>query len=531
MGVKKRRVFISYASKSDYPKLAEEIKSHLKFHNTRISDIFVDTSSIDGGAEWEKKVNDECTRCDIFVALIDDKYTESKYCRDEFDTICKRWKNKENILIFILVLKLYNTKNFFCAGKFQHLLGGKTVEELKAKNPSKDIALEISNEISESIKKYKKTPSPPKVPKSKAQNSKIYIGIDVGTTKIAGGIVRFDDKGDATYEQEKFIRISLFPTKDNNGGKLKENTTVSKSANLRQDYIINEVIPKLIQELLNSEGLSINNIAGIGLGLPGQVDVKEGILSYAPGLGIEKINFVSLLSESLKKYYPSSNNINICIDNDVNCATLAALHLGLGKDLNNFVCIYFGTGIGAGIVFNKQLIRGNTFAAGEVGHMKIYFNDEARQCNCGKFGCYEEYASARALVREVRLIFLNYLDSRLLAEELKCQGDEARVQLIDNKDTIIDVTPEEIAAYLSSKKASDGLMQYICEKAINKIACNMAIGVANIATCLNPEKIILGGGLIEGFYRQPQFKSKFKEKFEGLLFDFIDSSKRIKSTL
>lgn len=117
-----------------------------------------------------------------------------------------------------------------------------------------------------------------------------------------------------------------------------------------------------------------------------------GWLIFAPGLELRSVDIVA----GLRSKMPGTN---IFVDNDVNCATLAKYRFGRGQKFKTFICVFVGTGVGAGIVIEGHLYRGKHSAAGEIGHMRIYMAEHALLCKCGRRGCLEEYASARAITR------------------------------------------------------------------------------------------------------------------------------------
>jgi predicted NBD/HSP70 family sugar kinase len=147
-----------------------------------------------------------------------------------------------------------------------------------------------------------------------------------------------------------------------------------------------------IQEVRKAKRLCPQDIRGIGIGLPGQVHEDCGWLIFAPGLKQRNVDVVARLTSRM----PGSN---IFVDNDVNCATLAEHKFGRGRKFRNFICVFVGTDVGAGIVIEGHLHRGKNSAAGEIGHMRIDMAEDALLCKCGRRGCLEEYASARAITR------------------------------------------------------------------------------------------------------------------------------------
>ncbi|MCP4698112.1 MAG: ROK family protein [Gammaproteobacteria bacterium] len=292
----------------------------------------------------------------------------------------------------------------------------------------------------------------------------ISIGVDIGTTKIAAGMIRISKGGQPEFNSDKIVRIE-------HDGKRNAEGVLAK-------------IIRIVEQVLSQENLSKEGVDAIGLGLPGQVHRPTGNLIFAPGLQIEAINFCA----RLQGYF----NIPVHADNDVNCSTFAELVHGRGSLYKNFVCLFVGTGIGAGIVINSNMMRGNNFAAGEVGHMKIDIRPDARECTCGNRGCYEEYASARAIIRLAREKIFDVIDRK-------------RENLLKHEDPRT-IKPEDIVDLV--KKGDEGATEVM-----KAIAGYLAIGISNLANILNPEAIVLGGGIIEGFYEIPEFERTLNKKF------------------
>jgi glucokinase len=242
----------------------------------------------------------------------------------------------------------------------------------------------------------------------------MIIGIDLGGTKIAGVLI--------TPSGEILTDIQV-PTEASKG----------KERVLRN-------IKKAIRLLYHEHR---QEVSSIGIGAPGPILYEKGIIVEAPNLpGWKRVNLRKILEREFK--------IPVNLDNDANCAALAEARFGAGKKARNFIYITVSTGIGGGIVINKNLYRGTIGAAGEIGHMII--DPHGPQCGCGNFGCLEALASGSALKRM----------------------------------TGMDPLAVELAARQGNKKAL---------RAIKEIAHYLAIGIANLVNIFNPELVIIGGGL------------------------------------
>ena len=188
------------------------------------------------------------------------------------------------------------------------------------------------------------------------------IGIDVGGTNIKYGLVT--PTGEIVYRK-------VLKTKD-----------YSSRAKL---------IPAMVEgaaRLLKEHGVKKRQVKGIGMGLPGLVDVRNGIVKFLP-------NIPGWKDVPLRTIFEHELGIPTCLENDVNMITLGEWKYGAGAGEDNLICITLGTGVGGGLVFNRGLYRGDGFAAGEIGHIPI--NENGPACSCGGRGCFERYVGNQQL--------------------------------------------------------------------------------------------------------------------------------------
>ena len=189
------------------------------------------------------------------------------------------------------------------------------------------------------------------------------VGVDVGGTNIKLGIV--DPAG-------KVIVRNSFAT--------------SPFASSRIKLI--GAIAQEIEASIIAAGLNKKQIAGVGIGLPGLVDYEKGIVRFLPNIpGWRGVHLKSILQKKVK--------LPVFVDNDVKIITLAESQFGAGQGVANLVCLTLGTGVGAGLILNGRLYRGEGNAAGELGHMPL--NEKGPRCNCGGWGCFESYVGRRPL--------------------------------------------------------------------------------------------------------------------------------------
>ena len=224
-----------------------------------------------------------------------------------------------------------------------------------------------------------------------------------------------------------------------------------------------ERIWKTIQELSQELDINIKNIKGIGLGIPGPV-LEQSIVAFFANFPWERnIN----IKEKLEKL----TGIETKLDNDSNIIALGEAKYGAAKGSKSSVTVALGTGIGGGIYIDGKLVSGAKGAGGEVGHMKIV--KDGKLCGCGQRGCFEAYVSATGLIREA-VSRLTVNKQNLLYKMI--DGDLMKLEAKD----IFDAAREGDAFSLD-------LVDYEAEY--------LALGIANILNIINPEVVVLGGGV------------------------------------
>ena len=224
-----------------------------------------------------------------------------------------------------------------------------------------------------------------------------------------------------------------------------------------------ERIWKTIQELAQELDINIKNIKGIGLGIPGPV-LEQSIVAFFANFPWERnIN----IKEKLEKL----TGIETKLDNDANIIALGEAKYGAAKGSKSSVTVALGTGIGGGIYIDGKLVSGAKGAGGEVGHMKIV--KDGKLCGCGQRGCFEAYVSATGLIREA-VSRLTVNKQNLLYKMI--DGDLMKLEAKD----IFDAAREGDAF-------SFDLVDYEAEY--------LALGIANILNIINPEVVVLGGGV------------------------------------
>ena len=260
---------------------------------------------------------------------------------------------------------------------------------------------------------------------------KYAVGIDLGGTFIKGGIA--DDTGN-------IIAYDKVETEAKKGDK-----AVAKN------------IADLCAKLIEKANMTVSDVRGAGMGVPGMIDSKNGEVVYANNLGWSHFK----ISEHVEK----QSGLKVAISNDANVAALGEAMFGEGKGCKNTVMLTLGTGVGGGIVLDGKLYEGNASAGAELGHVVIV--KDGLSCTCGRRGCLEAYASASALVRDTKRAVQQHPDSKM-SEAKEIDGTTA----FRYRDT-------------------DPYAKDVLDKYFSYLAC----GITDIANVFRPEKVILGGGI------------------------------------
>lgn len=263
------------------------------------------------------------------------------------------------------------------------------------------------------------------------------VGIDLGGTNIAVGVV------DENY---KII----------GNGKVKTNAP-------RPAEEICDDIARAVSMAVADAKLTMDDIGFVGIGAPGSINPITGMIGFSNNLGFENTPMVEMLESRIGK--------KVIIDNDANAAAVGEMLAGAGKGYNNIVAVTLGTGVGGGTIIDGKMLLGSNFAGGELGHTVIVM--DGVQCNCGRKGCWEAYASATALIRQTKEKMLANKDSKMWDI---VDGDIDKV----NGKTAFD------AMRLNDKAGTE-----VVDKYCDYVAC----GVINIINVFQPDVVCIGGGI------------------------------------
>ena len=264
-----------------------------------------------------------------------------------------------------------------------------------------------------------------------------YLGVDLGGTNIAAAVV------DENYK--------ILAT-----GKVKTNLP-------RPEGEIADAVFEAGMLAVKNAGLSLDDIREVGVGTPGIVNPKAGMVCYSCNLDFKNTNLGALLEERFGR--------RVFLENDANAAALGEQLVGAGKGADDFIAITLGTGVGGGVILNGRMLSGSNSAGGELGHIVIVKDGEL--CGCGRKGCWESYASATALIRQTKAAMLQNKDSIMWS---LVGGDIEKV----NGRTSFD-----------AMRKGDETAKIVVKEYCDYVAC----GLTNIINIFQPDALCIGGGI------------------------------------
>lgn len=274
-----------------------------------------------------------------------------------------------------------------------------------------------------------------------------------GPGQSSGGrrpvILLFNDKAGFSIGIDLGVNYILGVLTDLRGNIIVE---VNKKLTVRSYEVVIEILQSVISDLINAAPQSHYGIVGIGIGVPGLVN-NHGEVLVAPNLGWKNIN----LREEIENCF----DIPVVIENEANAGAYGEKLYGAGKENDNILYISAGIGIGIGIILNGELFYGMNGFSGEAGHMIVQVN--GKDCTCGSSGCWELYASEKALLEEARKLKLT------------------------------DITEETLSIELLLELANSGNEDII--NLFHSIGMYLGVGINNIINIFNPEQVIIGNRL------------------------------------
>ena len=290
-----------------------------------------------------------------------------------------------------------------------------------------------------------------------------YIGVDLGGTNIAAGIVN---------SEFRIVKKGSVPT--NVAGRTAEEIIKDMGA--------------LCDSLVGDAGLTFDDIEYVGIASPGAVDPVRGVVNYANNLPFSRFP----IADTLKNFIPVKK---VLVENDANAAAKGEAVAGAAKGVGDVVMITLGTGVGGGIIIDHKVYSGFNYAGAELGHIVIEYN--GRQCSCGRKGCWEAYSSATGLINmtkeklaECEAKGIPTLMTDFVKEEGKVSGKTA----------------------FAAMKKGDAPAKEVVDMYIGYLGC----GLSNIINIFQPEILVIGGGICnEKHYLTDPLEKIIKEETYG----------------
>lgn len=265
------------------------------------------------------------------------------------------------------------------------------------------------------------------------------IGIDLGGTNIVAGVV--DNKYNIIAKAE------------------------CKTAVPRPEAEVCDSMAAVVKEAMKKAKIKIDEVAHIGIGVPGAVNPETRVIETSPNLFFQNWEIAAMMEERLHKY--------VKVENDANAAALGEFLAGSAKGSKNAVAITLGTGVGGGIIIDGKIYSGSNFAGAELGHMVIV--KDGNQCGCGRKGCWEAYASATALINMTKEAIKN--EKPEFSYMLNAVGDD-----LDK---------------VNGKTAFDAMRDGDATgtEVVNKYIGYLATGLINVINIFQPDVLCIGGGI------------------------------------
>lgn len=262
------------------------------------------------------------------------------------------------------------------------------------------------------------------------------IGIDLGGTNIVAGVV------DDNYN-------------------ILASAKCKTGAQRTPEEIIDDMAA-MAREAVEKAGLSLNDIAHVGVGCPGTCNPETGEVEYTNNINFSHVMLGPILKEKM--------GLPVYIENDANAAAIGEVKAGAAKGAESCVCITLGTGVGGGVILDGKVFSGFNFSGAELGHTVIVANGEP--CTCGRNGCWEAYASATALINQTRRAMEAHPESKMW-------------QIADTLDKVNGLTA------FDAMRAGDAVAKDVVDTYIYYVGC----GLTNMINIFQPEVLCIGGGI------------------------------------
>ncbi|MFN2400112.1 MAG: ROK family protein [Gemmatimonadaceae bacterium] len=277
---------------------------------------------------------------------------------------------------------------------------------------------------------------------ARSKRQKYIVGVDLGGTNIVVGAMSVDGSRDIETRSES--------------------THAERGADSVVDHIV-AMIAGVISDVVSKYDAQPRDFLGVGVGAPGPLDRENGIVVVAPNLGWRDYPLRDAVSNRIR--------LPVTLDNDANCATVGEWWQGAAKGANNVVGLTIGTGIGGGVILDGKLYHGSSDVAGEIGHTTI--DSTGRYCRCGNYGCLEAYASGPAIALRAR--------EALERNEVSILRKMVKGEI------------ESLTAATVYEAANQG--DALALEVVRDTARFLGTGVANLLNILNPDVVVIAGGV------------------------------------
>ncbi len=270
---------------------------------------------------------------------------------------------------------------------------------------------------------------------------RVIVGVDLGGTNIIVGTVTQDGENVAGVQRR------------------------ATPAAQGPDVVVKHIVGAVQESIAQAQRVWSKDIdvIGIGIGSPGPIDTKNGIVVTSPNLRWTDVPLRELVSEIV--------DLPATLENDANCAVLGEWWRGAARGAQIVVGVTIGTGVGGGFVLDGRIFHGASDVAGEFGHMTI--DSTGRRCACGNYGCLEAYASGPAIAKRA-------------IENIEAGATSSLAQYVDGD--LSRITAEEVYS-----AAKDG--DYLAEEVVRDTARLLGAGIANLVNICNPEVVVVCGGV------------------------------------
>ncbi|MFH0732533.1 MAG: ROK family protein [Candidatus Omnitrophota bacterium] len=270
------------------------------------------------------------------------------------------------------------------------------------------------------------------------KKNKCVLGIDVGATTVKLGLVK-------------------------RNGRIFSKTSFSTKLFIKKRAFIAKII-ETAKLLIKENNLHNSDLAGIGIGVPGIVDYKNGIVYELTNIkGWKEIT----LGRILRSYF----QVPVIVDNDANAFAMGQLAWGAALGVKDAICVTLGSGVGGGIIINGKIYRGSASCAGEIGHICIDANGP--KCGCGRRGCLEAFVGNKYIVKRAK----KYIKSKKRTILINMAGGK-----------LSRITPELITKAAKKK-------DLLAIEVLKETGSYLGVGLAGIVNVLNPKMLIIGGGV------------------------------------